>query len=71
MQVFRHHAGSSRSEVFTADTGGPQRKRWRRRNRRHPDKSSREVNGREPEASGANDTPDHPPQTREYPSSSL
>ncbi len=30
-------------------------------------KSSVRVTGRELEARGANDTPDHPPQTREYP----
>ena len=30
-------------------------------------KSSVRVTGREPEARGAIDTPDHPPQTHEYP----
>ena len=59
------------SPGVTPCRGRPQHTRW---NMKDPqtarNKSSVRVTGREPEARGANDTPDHPPQTREYPSSS-
>ena len=46
----------------------PQRKRWSLKDPpASRNKSSVRVTGRKPEARGANDTPDHPPQTREYP----
>lgn len=42
----------------------PQRKRWSVKDPpTSGNKSSVRVTGREPEARGANDTPDHPPQT--------
>src|SRR5689334_12102318 len=46
----------------------PRRKRWSVKDPpASGNKSSVRVTGREPEARGANDTPDHPPQTRECP----
>jgi len=42
----------------------PQRERWNVKDpRTSGNKSNVRVTGREPEARGANDTPDHPPQT--------
>jgi len=68
MQMVRFGAKCLLGPIRVRVCWRPQRKRWSMKDPpASHNKSSVRVTGREPEARGANDTPDHPPQTREYP----